>query len=397
MKDSSSVRRIIRICVVLFLLAVPLLSAETLYSPTWGFSISPPEGYTYKGGDGKNRFSFSFEPRAPAYLDIRIYDGGTFDSVDALALDIQKRLSSQGEREPFVYRSRKALLMELSFILNGKQQSGWGLCIELDSRNGTKRPLMAALAYGDKAIQELLNFHLSALDSIIPGTEDSLAPGPISIYAFPEGDKKDTKIAIIPAKAKLDPNAALACKTTVDREFAVLSAYQNDSLWKDAWIRFYRMLFRDSYDRLADVAFAIERNISQQIDGQNMDRAKKDRYFAEQALAWVQQFSYERDLMGTDFVDLVTAATEGRGDCDSRAMLWAIILQHNNIKSAIMVSRDYSHAMGLALLEGSGARFTTGTGGTEQKWLVAETTAQVPLGLIGASVADPAKWIPVLF
>lgn len=373
------------------------LPGESLYSPTWGFKISPPEGYVYTGGDGKNRFSFSFEPRAPAYLDIRVYDPETFQSVEALGADIRKRISATGESSSFEYRNRQALLMELSFSLNGTNQSGWGLCIELGDNGAPQHPLMVVLAYGDASIQGLINFHLSALDSISPSLGDQLAPGPVSAYAFPEQEKIEQTIAGLSTTALVDPDAAKACQATVDREFSVLSSYGQDSLWKEAWIRFYQMIYRDSFERLAHVAFEVERSISEKNDNQNLSRAQQDRRFAEQALAWIQNFTYERDLLGTDFVDLLSAATEGRGDCDSRAMLWAIMLRYNNIPAAIMVSRDYSHAMGLAMVEGSGARFPTGTGAVEQRWVVAETTAQVPLGLIGSSVADPAKWIPVLF
>lgn len=397
MKVSSSIPSALGLIFFFFLSQLWPLFCETLYSPTWGFTINPPAGYVYSEGDGVSRFSFSFETRAPAHLDIRIYEPGSFESVEALAADIQRKISSKGETSDFLYRGRQAFLMELQFILNGKKQSGWGLCIELTDHGSGKAPIMAALAYGDASIPELTNFHLSALDSIVPTVGDTLYPGPISIYAFPEQKKEETKLPGISLTALVDPEAALACKATVDREFAVLSAYSQDVLWQEAWVRFYRMIYRDAYDRLSDVAFAVERSIYHNFDVKKQTKAEQDRLFAEKSLGWIQNFVYERDLLGSDFVDLISAATEGRGDCDSRAMLWAIILRHNNIPSAIMVSREYSHAMGLALVEGPGARFTTGTGSSEQKWLVAETTAQVPLGLIGSSVADPAKWIPVLF
>ncbi|AEJ19196.1 hypothetical protein [Gracilinema caldarium] len=383
--------------IVIALFEKNLLFSETFYSPTWGFKISPPAGYTYSGGDGKYRFSFNFENRAPAYLDLRIYEDNHYTSIETLGKEIQKRIASTGEISGFTYQERQALLMELHFSLNGKQMHGWGLCVELEDRGSSQRPILAALAYGDATIKELDNFNLSALDSIVPTKGDELAPGPVSVYAFPGQESVATQLAGLSASAMIDPEAAQACKATVDREFSILSAYGKDSLWKEAWIRFYQIIYRDSYSRLSDIAFAVERDISKSLDAETRTTSQRDRLFAERTLAWVQQFTYERDLLGSDFVDLVSAATEGRGDCDSRAMLWAIILRHNNIPSAIMVSRDYSHAMGLAQLEGPGARFSTGSGDSEQTWIVAETTAQVPLGLIGKSVADPLKWIPVLF
>jgi len=107
----------------------------------------------------------------------------------------------------------------------------------------------------------------------------------------------------------------------------------------------------------------------------------------------VQGFKYERDLTGSDFINLVTAITEGRGDCDSRAVLFAMILANANIRGAIMLSHHYSHAMGLADVTGSGARFEA----LGVNWLVAETTANINIGLIAQDESDPRHWFAVVF
>jgi len=124
-----------------------------------------------------------------------------------------------------------------------------------------------------------------------------------------------------------------------------------------------------------------------------MGIGESERAFAQRALVFVQGFYYERDFEGSDFINLVTAVTEGRGDCDSRAMLWAVILAQANIPSAIMVSRQYSHAMGLADIPGAGARFEAGG----VRWLVAETTSNVDIGLIAAHKSTIDHWLGVLF
>jgi hypothetical protein len=74
-------------------------------------------------------------------------------------------------------------------------------------------------------------------------------------------------------------------------------------------------------------------------------------------------------------------------------MLWALILGQANINAGIMVSRDYGHAMGIAELEGPGARFPF----MNKQFMVAETTAKVDLGLIGQNVSEIAKWLGVSF
>jgi hypothetical protein len=97
--------------------------------------------------------------------------------------------------------------------------------------------------------------------------------------------------------------------------------------------------------------------------------------------------------MGSDFVNLTSAVQEGRGDCDSRAMLWALILNQADIPAAIMISAELGHAMGLAELPGAGARFET----DGKKWLVAETTTRVALGLIAEDYSEINKWMGIVF
>ncbi|MDR1957417.1 MAG: hypothetical protein LBQ30_11275 [Treponema sp.] len=359
-----------------------LLAASPLASATWGFRLDLPEGYELTGGDGKDRFSFHF-PREKTQFDLVVYVD-TQPSVEALAADVQRRLNNQGKIDAFTYRHKKAVLMQLRFIGPSGLSEGWGICIELGTPGHTgKKPLLLALAYGPSGQGNKQDIHFSALDSIAPSPEDWYVPGPITEYQYPRGTPQTVPLAGGQTEAILYEHDAVAAQALVDREFGVLKRYIATPLWKEAWIRFYRAVYRDSFDRLAHAAFMLERswNIP----------AVDNRDLAAKALAWVQSFSYERNLLGSDFVNLVSAVVEGRGDCDSRALLWALILNQANIPAAIMVSPQYSHAMGLADLPGTGARFALG--GTQ--WLVAETTSSVSLGLISAQMSETRYWLGV--
>jgi hypothetical protein len=377
----------------LFFVFIPAFSpAEPLHSPTWGFYLDLPEGYFYESGDGRDRFSFASE--SGGIVDLAVYGPGVFESPEALARDIRERLSSRGDISPYTYQDKRAALGELHISGPGGALSGWVLCTELAAEGGPP-PLLAALAYGPASRQDLLIFYLSALDSIVPSEAEKYSPGPITEFSYPRGEPVPAALANRDLKALLGENDAEAAGALVDREFAVLSAYLNSPLWKEAWIRFYRALFKDAYERLADFAFVFERDWHtryMQDPSQSRGNVESEaRAFAQDALTWVQGFTYERNETGSDFVDLISAATEGRGDCDSRALLWALILARNNIPAAIMVSPQYSHAMGLAQVQGPGAVFEL----DGQNWIVAETTANVDLGLIGESVSDPRHWIGI--
>ncbi len=374
-----------------WLLIIPwFAAAEPLYSPTWGFSIDLPEGYEFTGGDGKNRFSFSSS--IGAVFDLVAYGSGTYKSVKETMEDVKKRLQLPGDISYFDYHGKAAALMEMTITNPQNPLEGWCFCVELPGQG-----YLTALAYGPRDVKGLQSFHFSAIDSITPTDADRNSPGALAEFSYPRGEPRETSLAGGKFKAVIHEGDAEAAQATVDREFTVLAAYLDSPLWKEAWIRFYRAIYRDSYERLADISFEVERSLflerREKSSGTETNTDDENRAFAEEALQWVQSFAYERDLMGSDFVNLVTAAVEGRGDCDSRAMLWAVLLQRSNIPAAIMVSRDYSHAMGLADLKGSGARFDL----ENKKWVVAETTAQVPLGLIGKNVSDPQYWLGITF
>ena len=376
-----------------FLLVFPVWQgfSAPLESSRWGFRLDLPEDYEFTGGDGREKFSFS--STGGAFLDLAVYPAGgggsAYGTVELLAEDTARRLRNRGERSGFEYRQKKAVLLELRFLHpEGTEVSGWGLCVELGTGGGnaSQKGLLLVLAYGPASRQDLQIFHLSALDSISPAPEDRLAPGPVTEFGYPQGEARAVKLAGLDVSARIFDGDEEAAQALVDREFAVLGRYAGSPLWQQAWTRFYRAIYRDSFDRLAEAAFALERHWHSAGEAAN-------RALAEKALAWVQTFDYERDPSGSDFVNLISAAVSGRGDCDSRALLWAIILGHADISSAIMVSREYSHAMGLAEIPGSGARFDTGG----KKWLVAETTAKVALGLIAQDMSDPANWLGIIF
>jgi len=381
----------------------PTLFSSPLSSPSWGFSLDLPEDYVYTGGDGRDRFSFA-NPDG-AQIDLAVYAPGlsaSYASVEEMAKDVHSRLNNSGDMDPFVYRDKKAYLLELSFMLGNSRMSGWALCLELGAlpaatvRSPTK-PLLLAMAYGPAVRPNLQQLHLSALDSIAPEEADKRAPGPITEYIYPREKRTRARvfdlgnangIANVNGNgiyAEIFEDDAEAAQALVDREFSVLSLYAGSPRWREAWTRYYRAIYRDSYERLVDIAFQVERKLNVP--------AREDRDFAEQVLHWVQSFSYERNFEGSDFVNLVSAATEGRGDCDSRAMLWAIILTQANIPAAMMVSQHYSHAMGLADLPGAGARFEV----DGQSLLVAETTAQVSIGLIAETVSETEHWLGIAF
>ena len=365
------------------------LWAEQMYSPSWGFQIDLPEGYQYIGGNAFD--TFSFEGPSNAMFDMRVYSD-RYASIEQVAIDVNKRIANNIDADSEVYyldyQGREAAIFELAF--NGFE--GIALCLTLEDTGSNPSaqapPILLALAYAPEGTENVDLLHFSALNSIAPTESDARYPGPMMAFAYDRGEAVETPLAALGITAMVREGDAEAAQALVDNEYLTLSLYRDSELWQEAWTRFFRAIYRDSWDRIGDAASRIEEKLI----------GDDDSAFAQNVLSFVQGFAYERDLDGSDFVNLVSAVTEGRGDCDSRAMLWAVILARANIRSAIMVSRTYSHAMGLVdIPDGAGAQAGARFVWDGTDWLVAETTAPVELGRIAQSKSGKEGWIGILF
>lgn len=368
------------------------LSAEELWSDS-GFFVDMPAGFKPMDGDGKTRFAFS-DPNGVMEYDIIAYEPGRYADAQALAAEALAKLGSKGEREDYSYEGRKAVFAELSFSMNGQTRRGYAIFIEgrrpsvaSAPKSGAERSY-ALLAHAPEADAGSYSaFILSCLDAFSIDRAARRSPGPLSQYtlAWP-AERSATKRVALPGEGQAElpwsDREAEQEEETATREYGVLKVYADEpTLWVDAWARFYRMIYRESAARLDRLALEVAKVVPRDDPTET----------ARRMLAWVQSFSYERDTEGIDFVPPLAAAYEGRGDCDARAVVAVALLERLGIDAILMLSRDYSHALFAVDVPGGGQRFTF----DGKKYLVAETTAMVGIGMIAAEQADWGKWMGV--
>jgi hypothetical protein len=378
----SILRAFVRTAVLLGL-GLALLSpaaAEELTSDA-GIFLDMPAGFTPGEGDGNTRFSY-FSPDGEMEFDILIQKPGQYPAAKEMAVKMLQKLGSQGQSTSFVYERREAVIAELSFKLGTTPRRGYALFIQEASGSG-----YALLAHAEASrFDAAADFILSCLDAFSIDRAARRSPGPVSQFLLPwPAPRPDKKAVALPGgriELPWSPEEAQQELFTVQREYRILTTYLADSThWQDAWARFYRMAYRESAGRLDDFTQAFIRTLP------GADPTES----ARRVLAWVQGFVFERDLSGLDFVPPLVAAFERRGDCDSRALVMAVILEAQGIDCLLMLSREYSHAMLAVDVPGGGQRFPF----QGREYLVAETTAGVGLGMIDSSQADLSKWLGV--
>jgi hypothetical protein len=363
------------------------VSAKELISDT-GAVFDMPSGFTAGDGDGKTRFAY-FDANDGMELDIRIYEPGRYASAEAMAEDITGQMGSHGDATGFTYQGRRAVLANLDFAMNGGARKGYAVFIagaaaaSAAPRESGYALVATSAASRFDAYSELI---ISCLDSFSIDRAARRFPGPVSqfLLAWPAARNEKRAVALpsgtVPLPWSLEEEKQV--RYVAEREYRVMTLYlQSDTLWRDAWARYYRMVYKESAARLDGLTEAFAATLP----------ADDPTESARRVLSWVQGFLYERDFAGTDFVPPLTAAFEKRGDCDSRAMVMAIILERRGIDSILMVSRDYSHAMLAVDVPGGGQRFSFGG----KAYLVAETTANVGIGMMDASQTDASKWLGV--
>ena len=387
--DSKIMTRFI-LALLLVLGTLRPVDAEQLSSKV-GFFIDMPSGFTLKSGDGATRFAFA-DPEGGMEYDILAYEPGRFADATALANQSLGKLGSTGDSTPYSYEGRKAVLSELGFALDGKKQKGYALFIEGRKKAAGKGAVdehsYALLAFTAEAdFAAYADFILSCLDSFSIDAAARRSPGPVSQFTLewpPSLDKVRTVKVVGGGQASLpwsEDEASQEAQTDM-REYKVLTAYGNEPVLSlDAWARFYRMAYRESAARLDRLALETAKVVP---TGDPTETAR-------QVLAWVQGFVYERDEKGSDFIPPLTAAYGATGDCDSRAVVAAIILERLGVDSILMVSHEYSHAMLGVDVPGGGQRFAF----KGKKYLVGETTAKVGIGMVPADMADWSKWMGI--
>ncbi len=359
--------------------------AEVLSVKEYGYSLDLPEGWIPFDASDMAKLSFT-DPASGAMLQISIFAHERSITAQQMENDLRKQLKGEGSGTVFSFSGRDCYLSDVTFTSAGNPFRGFILVVRALDRGGISPPTLdgiliafAPIERYEKARDDLL----SALDSFSPDQAAKLLPGPISQLsdAYPDDDRKTLAIQFLGetlpvtvGKGEQESEQAL-----VEREARLLASYKAGQI--PAWQRFYRMIFRDGYHRLDGILAGLKREMEA--------RGVAPQDTPTTLLCWIQGFTFQRTGTLSDFLSPIAVAASEAGDCDSRALLYAALLDQLGYDAMIFVSPRYGHALAGVKLDRQGATISF----ADKRYIVAEMTEPVDIGLIAKDMADPTAWI----
>ncbi len=391
------------ICLLLLLVLngwifTDFLFAENISDSVYDYSLDIPEGFELaEVSDDQMSYHFT-HPNYPVQFILKIYDAAinlsaeNLSSKAVLNLTLRK-LSASMEIDTFAWNNcPDCAISDFSMTLD-KAYSGWAVCAPLQKEGA----YITLLAYTTVENRQSCNpFIMSILNSLCVDQTFYCFPGIIVTYAFPSEGKEmiDIKMQGFSYQTFIDKADVDASQFVLDMEYSVLLLYAKHNLWKEAWQRYYRLLYRDSFGRLLQFSYDTINNLY--ASALKSNPSNPDLVYAQTVLSWVQTFNYKRDnasAASSDFTNLPAVLCGQGNDCDSRSMLVCVLLKAAGIESFMLISREYSHAMPVFENPAPGQKYEVEGSGRE--FLMGETTAKVTWGTIAKDHADRSKWIPV--
>lgn len=375
---------------ILILFAHSPAFAEKITDRDFHFSLDIPEGFEVADytEDGMS-YVFS-HPNIPVTLVMKITNEPSSNSALILKKNLNK-LNAKGDTDSYNWNGTSVGVSNFTMTIDD-DYFGWGVTAPVK----IKDYYVLLLCYAPQSKKGCEQFIISTINSLCIDENYLNTPGIITSYAFGKEGRKVINLNIggKDIKTSLDKVDIEAAKFTVDLEYSVLTLYANHKMWKEAWQRYYRMIYRDNAGRMQQAAADIYNALYPELKKSAPQDA--DIKYAQKLLSWVQGFDYERahNKNESDFTS-IPAAISGKGsDCDSRSMLISILLNYAGLDTAILISSEYSHAVVVTDIPAPGQTFTMENG---REYLFGETTAKVTWGMIAKDHADRTKWIPVSF
>lgn len=385
---------------VFFFFGFENLYASLITSQKFNYTIDMPEGFEITDMEEDETTVMFKSKYLQANALVKIWPETKFKSAKEALQDTFTRLRAQSDFSECMWRRQRCAVASFSSpSLLEENAKGWAVAVPLPQKRG----YLSLLTYSPEKFEaDLQQVMISILDSVMIDAGSFREPGIITSAFFPRNSPKNITLNINGNKisTQIDSDDAEASQFVIDREFAVFKFYAENNLPEmfDAWTRFYRLIAKDTMERVKRPAFDIYSILwpqAEKTDAQNPSCA-----LSQFLLTWAQNFPYARKSASPDKADIesIPAILEGGpSDCDGRSLLLMCILKNCGADACMFVSAQYSHALlGVYFPDKQGQTIPVKEENGDKDYLVGETTAKgVTIGMIPSSMQDRSKWIAV--
>lgn len=381
------------IFVFLLLSSIFSLNAESISDKDFKFSLDIPEGFQIDSYTEDGMSYIFLHPNIPVTLVLRIYNNLDKTDSSSVLKNTLSKLSAKSDIDSFYWSKKTCAISSFSMTID-QNYKGWAICAP-SLIEGSYINLMCYAPSDKEAACE--QFIMSTLNGLCINPDYYYVPGIITSYAFPSQGKTQNKVTINNKTilSQIDKADIEASNFVIELEYSVLKLYAKHALWKEAWQRYYKMIYRDAFGRLEDFSEKTYEALYPLAEKENP--SNPDITYAQYLLSWVQTFNYQRagNINDSDFTSPLAAICGQGNDCDSRSMLLSILLNSIDVESILLFSIDYSHAMAATNIKAPGQTYKLEE--NQKEYIFGETTDNVTWGMIALDQSDRSKWIPVTF
>lgn len=396
--DSISSKKIIKklmFCLFVFV-SIFCLNAEILIDNEFGYYLDIPEGYQIQQSEDNGKSYLFYHQNIPVNLAIKIYSEAQYNnSMQVMKTALSKLSVTQTEENTssITWNDRSCTVSNFTMLLD-KAYYTWAVCVPCDVKNS----YLYLMCYTPCDMKEITEqFIISTINSLYMSEKYKNTAGIISSLAF-KNTKEVSGVEKLNGKEfnfTIGDQDLEGNKFITDLEYSVLYLYKEHKAGIEAWKRFYRQIYKDSYERLKNFSEAFYKTYYPQAklnNPQNPDIA-----YAQIVLDYVHTLQYKRNQgkNETDFTSMIEILYGVGNDCDSRSMMVCILLNYAGIDSIMLISPAYSHAMAGVNNNAPGQKYTLQENG--KTYLYGETTDNVTWGMLPQNYSDESQWIPIVF
>ncbi len=341
-----------------------------------GYIVDLPEEWIVLDSDNSSLVTFA-DPTHNATFQIFCFKKEAFNSPVEILNYIKKSFTADGEQESFYFMNQESIFTDLTFATMNYKVRGYCVLI-----NGKQFDYALLSSSNIEYYEQFHDYLLSCINSFSLSKEEKLYPGPVSQYYYTSSGKSDTLIKFQINDKNIDFNYDIndieATEIVIQREARILALTKKDHY--KAWERYYRMIYKDNYNRLKKFSDSL----SLIINKSSINDIKN-------LILWIQNFNFNRTNTIADFTSPIELITSQSGDCDSRVVLLSIVLNHMGIDSIILVSVEYSHSIIGIDVNFGGKKILY----NNKNYLLVELTAKREIGVLDERVSDLKYWHPM--